>query len=212
MASFFSSAGSFLITVLASVFVFGIVIFIHELGHFLTAKFSGIQVNEFALGMGPTLFSFTRGGTKYGLRLFPIGGFVSMEGEDEESEEAGSFNKGPGGKPNPCHRGGRCDEPPSGFCGPCLRGVFAAAHQHAHRSGILRGLVPHSRLRPAGGRHHRCGKTDGAALSQMISSMSSARTQQGQADLTVLRDGKRVQLDNVVFDTSRRKRRQPACH
>ena len=85
MASFFSSAGSFLITVLASVFVFGIVIFIHELGHFLTAKFSGIQVNEFALGMGPTLFSFTRGGTKYGLRLFPIGGFVSMEGEDEES-------------------------------------------------------------------------------------------------------------------------------
>ena len=88
MASFFSSAGSFLITVLASVFVFGIVIFIHELGHFLTAKFSGIQVNEFALGMGPTLFSFTRGGTKYGLRLFPIGGFVSMEGEDEESEEA----------------------------------------------------------------------------------------------------------------------------
>ena len=78
MASFFSSAGSFLITVLASVFVFGIVIFIHELGHFLTAKFSGIQVNEFALGMGPTLFSFTRGGTKYGLRLFPIGGFVSM--------------------------------------------------------------------------------------------------------------------------------------
>ena len=93
MASFFSSAGSFLITVLASVFVFGIVIFIHELGHFLTAKFSGIQVNEFALGMGPTLFSFTRGGTKYGLRLFPIGGFVSMEGEDEESEEAGSFTK-----------------------------------------------------------------------------------------------------------------------
>ena len=59
MASFFSSAGSFLITVLASVFVFGIVIFIHELGHFLTAKFSGIQVNEFALGMGPTPVSYT---------------------------------------------------------------------------------------------------------------------------------------------------------
>ena len=92
MASFFSSAGSFLITVLASVFVFGIVIFIHELGHFLTAKFSGIQVNEFALGMGPTLFSFTRGGTKYGLRLFPIGGFVRLEGEDEASDSARAFN------------------------------------------------------------------------------------------------------------------------
>ena len=98
MASFFSSAGSFLITVLASVFVFGIVIFIHELGHFLTAKFSGIQVNEFALGMGPTLFSFTRGGTKYGLRLFPIGGFVSMEGEDEESDDPRAFGNAAGWK------------------------------------------------------------------------------------------------------------------
>ena len=70
MASFFSSAGSFLITVLASVFVFGIVIFIHELGHFLTAKFSGIQVNEFALGMGPTLFKLHPRGNK--IRLAPV--------------------------------------------------------------------------------------------------------------------------------------------
>ena len=98
---------------LASVFVFGIVIFIHELGHFLTAKFSGIQVNEFALGMGPTLFSFTRGGTKYGLRLFPIGGFVSMEGEDEESEKAGSFSKAPVGKRNLVTRAGGVVEPVS---------------------------------------------------------------------------------------------------
>ena len=152
MASFFSSAGSFLITVLASVFVFGIVIFIHELGHFLTAKFSGIQVNEFALGMGPTLFSFTRGEQNTACACFPSAALSVWR-----VRTSGFLYKGPGGKPNPCHRGGRCDEPPSGVCGPCLRGVFAAAHQHAHRSGILRGFV-HTAVRPAGGRHHRCGK------------------------------------------------------
>ena len=71
-----------LYTLIASVLVFGAVIFLHELGHFVTAKLAGIQVNEFALGMGPRLFSFVRGSTRYSLRLLPIGGFVAMEGED----------------------------------------------------------------------------------------------------------------------------------
>ncbi len=52
----------------------------------------GITVHEFAL-MGPTIFHFEKGGTKYALRLFPIGGFVSMEGEDSESEDEGAFAK-----------------------------------------------------------------------------------------------------------------------
>ncbi len=78
-------------TILAAVFVFGMVIFIHELGHFATAKWCGVRVNEFSLGMGPKLFGFTRGETAYNLRLLPIGGFVSMEGEDEESDDERSF-------------------------------------------------------------------------------------------------------------------------
>ena len=80
-----------LLTIVASVFVFGLVIFVHELGHFFVAKKAGIKVNEFAMGMGPTLFKITKGETTYALRLFPIGGFVQMEGEDEESEDARSF-------------------------------------------------------------------------------------------------------------------------
>lgn len=68
------------------------IIFFHELGHFITAKKSGVQVNEFALGMGPKIFSFTKGETTYSLRAFPIGGFCAMEGEDEESENPRSFN------------------------------------------------------------------------------------------------------------------------
>lgn len=81
--------------ILVAILFFGLIIFIHELGHFITAKLSKVRVNEFALGMGPTLVKFQGKETTYALRLFPIGGFVSMEGEDEESESEGSFNKKP---------------------------------------------------------------------------------------------------------------------
>ena len=83
------------ITILITILVFGVIIFIHELGHFTAAKASGIKVHEFALGMGPTLFHFTKGDTKYAIRLLPIGGFVQMEGEDGESEDEYAFSKKP---------------------------------------------------------------------------------------------------------------------
>lgn len=82
-------------TILLGLLVFGLMIFVHELGHFLCAKATGVRVNEFALGMGPTLFKFGKGETTYALRLFPIGGFVSMEGEEEESDDEGSFSRKP---------------------------------------------------------------------------------------------------------------------
>ena len=77
--------------------MFGIMIFIHEFGHFITARLSGVTIHEFAIGMGPTLISWKskKYGTKYALRLLPIGGFVSMEGEDEESDDENAFNKKP---------------------------------------------------------------------------------------------------------------------
>lgn len=83
------------VTIIVTILIFGLIIFIHELGHFLVAKASGIRVNEFALGMGPTLFHFGKGETKYALRLFPIGGFVSMEGEDDDSEDERAFFRKP---------------------------------------------------------------------------------------------------------------------
>ncbi len=66
-------------------------IFFHELGHFATAKWAGVKVNEFSIGMGPKIISKTFGETDYSLRLLPIGGFVAMEGEDEESEDDRRF-------------------------------------------------------------------------------------------------------------------------
>ncbi len=80
-----------LVGIIIAILVFGLIIFIHELGHFLVAKAAGIRVQEFALGMGPTLFHFTKGETKYALRLLPIGGFCQMEGEDSESEDNRAF-------------------------------------------------------------------------------------------------------------------------
>lgn len=77
--------------ILVAILFFGLLIFFHELGHFTFAKLFKVKVNEFAMGMGPTLFKFKKGETKYALRLFPIGGFVSMEGEDEESENERAF-------------------------------------------------------------------------------------------------------------------------
>lgn len=79
-----------LYAVLAILF-FGALIAIHEFGHFITAKLCGVRVNEFSIGMGPLLWSHEGKGTLYSLRLFPIGGYCAMEGEDEESDDPAAF-------------------------------------------------------------------------------------------------------------------------
>ena len=81
--------------IIVAVLIFGIIIIIHEAGHFTAAKACGVKVNEFSLGMGPRLFGWGSGETKYSLRLFPIGGYVSMEGEDEASGDPRAFNRKP---------------------------------------------------------------------------------------------------------------------
>lgn len=80
-------------TAIAAIFVFLLVILLHELGHFTVAKLVGIKVNEFSIGMGPKLLQKQKEETKYTLRLLPIGGYVSMEGEDEASDDPRSFGK-----------------------------------------------------------------------------------------------------------------------
>ena len=80
--------------IIIAILGFGLIIFVHELGHFLSARAFGVTVNEFSIGMGPKIFSKkTKKGTVCALRLFPIGGFVSMAGEDEESDDPDSFEK-----------------------------------------------------------------------------------------------------------------------
>lgn len=78
--------------IIIAILMFSIIILFHELGHFLLAKKNGIRVNEFCLGLGPTLIGVTRGETKYSIKLLPFGGACMMEGEDGESAEEGAFN------------------------------------------------------------------------------------------------------------------------
>ena len=86
-----------LLYIVVAILMFGFLIFIHELGHFLTARLFHVTIYEFAIGMGPKLVSWKskKNDTVYSLRALPIGGFVSMAGEDEDSEDEGSLRKKP---------------------------------------------------------------------------------------------------------------------
>ena len=80
-------------SILFAILIFSVLIFVHELGHFVAAKLSGVQVNEFSMFMGPVIWKKQVGETLYSLRCIPIGGFCAMEGEDEDTENPRSFQK-----------------------------------------------------------------------------------------------------------------------
>ena len=80
-------------TVLFAIILFSVLVFVHELGHFAFAKLFGIQVNEFALFMGPAIFKKQIGETLYSIRCIPVGGFCAMEGEDEDSDNPRAFHR-----------------------------------------------------------------------------------------------------------------------
>lgn len=84
---------SIIVSAIKIIFLLGFLIGIHETGHFLVAKLCKVRVNEFAIGFGPTIWKKQGKETKYAIRLIPLGGFVSMEGEEEHSDKEGSFSK-----------------------------------------------------------------------------------------------------------------------
>ncbi len=199
METFFTSIGPMLLTALASVLVFGTVIFVHELGHFLTAKLSKITVHEFAIGMGPALIKFRKNGTLYALRLVPIGGFVSMEGEDEESDEQGSFTRAPLANRILVIVSGAIMNLILGF----ILVVILTSSSEAITSKTIAefyegattqasGLMVDDEIVAVNGR--RCFTTYDV-------SYEFARAQNGMADLTVIRNGETVELEGIQFDT-----------
>ena len=78
--------------IILSILLFSFIIFFHELGHFLLAKKNGIDVNEFAIGMGPAIYSKEYKGTKYAVRILPIGGYCAMGEDDEATDSPNNFN------------------------------------------------------------------------------------------------------------------------
>ncbi len=175
----------------------GLLTLIHELGHFLVAKAFGVPINEFAIGMGPSLFSWQgKSGTKYGIRLFPIGGFVSMEGETGTSENPKAFNN-----INPWKKIAIT------VAGPLVNILFAFV--------VMFFLVIFSKTLVS----TTIGKFDDGAISNSqlavgdeILEIGGTRVYTGRevvyeitnkgyeaVDIVVLRNGERVTLENVIF-------------
>lgn len=101
--------------IILAILLFSFIIFFHELGHFLLAKKNGIDVDEFAIGMGPAIYSKEYKGTKYAVRIFPIGGFCAM-GEDEEANDSpNNFNNKSVWARIICHSGRACVQLYPGF-------------------------------------------------------------------------------------------------
>ncbi len=79
--------------IILAILLFSLLIFVHELGHFVTAKLSGVQVNEFSMFMGPAIYQKQVGETLYAIRCIPFGGYCAMEGEDEDSDNPRAFTR-----------------------------------------------------------------------------------------------------------------------
>ena len=79
--------------IIFTIVILGVIVFLHELGHFATAKYFGMPVSEFAIGMGPKIFSVRKGETVYSIRVLPLGGFVNIEGMQPENFDLESFKK-----------------------------------------------------------------------------------------------------------------------
>lgn len=192
-----SSILSIILTTLASLFVFGIVILIHEAGHFTVAKINNIKINEFAIGMGPRLFGFTKGETEYNFRALPIGGFVSMEGEDEESEDERSFMKA-----SPLRRMGII------VAGAVMNFIlgFLVLFFLTVNDDLIATRTVHSFT------ENSTTQTSGLQVGDEIIAVNGrkiyiaddllyeiVRIQNFTADITVIRDGQKLQLEDVKF-------------
>ncbi|MDD6187225.1 MAG: M50 family metallopeptidase [Oscillospiraceae bacterium] len=186
-------------SIIISILIFSIVILIHEFGHFVTAKLSGIKVNEFSIGMGPRLCGVKKGDTEYNIRIFPIGGFVAMEGEDEDSGSEGSFNSVPVQSRIAVVVAGAVNNILLGFFILCLmnnmQGAITSKTVSSFYDGAMTektGLRVNDEIVAINGR--KCYVADDIIY-------EFARTENEKADFTVIRDGKKVELKDVTFDT-----------
>ncbi len=187
--------------ILLAILVFGILIFIHELGHFLCARASGVEIKEFAIGMGPRLFGWTskKYGTQYSVRALPIGGYVSMLGEDEESDSENSF-----GKKNVWARiaiviAGPLMNLLLGFLAMLIlvsSSSWLASNVIYYKDGVgqVNGLHDKDRIIEIDGTAVHTGDEIRYEISwKGIEPM----------DITIMRDGEKIELENVLFPTSK---------
>lgn len=187
-------------TIAIAILFFGVIILIHEFGHFSTAKLFKVKVNEFSIGMGPAILKKKKGETLYALRLLPIGGYVSMEGEDEDSDDDRAFNKKPVWQ--------KMIIVAAGAIMNLILGLIIVAVMLS-TSGDLIGT---NRINQFYDTAVSCDyglkekdkiiKVDGHAVwSERDLSFLMTRNENGVFDFVVERDGEKVKLDGVKFKT-----------
>ena len=201
---------SVFITLIAALVVFSAVIAIHEFGHFAVAKLCGIQVNEFSIGMGPTLWKKVHKGTQYSLRALPVGGFVALEGEESpesrQAEDTRAEREAEDANPIPPEQrtGIPLPEAPvwqralvmaagafmNFVLGFVVLIILVAAQDDAITSKTV--LQAGDEILAVNGR--RCFVANDI-LYELV------RTEAYRADFTVKRDGQKVELPDVQFDT-----------
>ncbi len=186
-----------LVNILIAVLVFGLMIFSHELGHFMTAKWAGVKVNEFALGMGPQILKFQKGETTYSLRLFPIGGFVAMEGEDEDSSDERAFMSAPVWK--------RMIITSAGAFMNILLGFLVVVILSSNQGLLGTPVISNFAEGAASSEYLRVGDEITAVDGQHISIDNDIiykliLDQDGVVEMDIVRDGKALHLPEVRFD------------
>ena len=186
---------------MVAILFFGLLISIHELGHFTFAKLFKVKVNEFALGMGPALFKKKKGETTYALRLLPIGGYVSMEGEDEESEDENAFGRKKVWQKIIIVAAGAVMNLILGLVIVSvvlsmedLIGTNKILYFHENAVSQQTGLRKNDEILVIDG--HR-------VFSDMDIAFLMSRSDDGIFDMTVRRDGKKVELNDVTFQTEK---------
>lgn len=184
------------VPILIGVLFFGLIIAIHEFGHFIFAKLFGVKVNEFAIGMGPTILKKQGKETVYALRLFPIGGFVSMEGEGEESDDERAYCNQKTWKKMIIISAGAVMNLILGFI-LCLILVGGEENVGTSKiSGFYEGAMSNSVLQL----DDEILEIDGKCVfSNYDITFLMQRNASGKFDFTVKRDGEKILLEDVPF-------------
>ncbi len=192
----FSAIISKIIPFAIAILFFGVIIFIHEFGHFIFAKLFGVKVNEFAIGMGPTIFKKQGKETKYALRLLPFGGFVSMEGEEEESQDKRAFCNQKAYKRMIILAAGAVMNLILGLV-VCV--FLVSSEQYVGTNTILQ-FYEGAKSNQTLAEGDRILEIDGKRVfSDYDISYLISRNPEGVYEFTVVRDGEKIKLENVTF-------------